>query len=168
MLRRLYYLFPDVDQVKPVIGELVTLNVPKHRMHVMARKDIDIHSLPGASKRQRSGTMHHIVTLGWNINLLLFFIAMLALFIALFSMSWLVVAAAIVVMTATFVGGYLYVTHLPDIDLSAFNNALAHGEVLLMVDVPLREVVAIESYMHHRHFEAYDGGVSWTVDAFGL
>ena len=168
MLRRLYYLFPDTAQVSAVVDELVRLNVPRHRMHAMARKDIDIHSLPGATTRQKSDTMHHIVTLGWSVNLLLFFLALIALLIALFTSSSVVAIVSILIMVVTYVGGYMYATHLPDMDLSDFENALAHGEILLMIDLPLKQVTAIDSYMHHRHFEAYGGGVSWTVDAFGL
>ena len=168
MLRRLFYLFPDVAHTQAVVDELSELNLPRHRMHVVARKNIDIHSLPGASPRQMSGTMHHIVALGWNINLLLFFLGLIALIVGLFAMSPVLVIVSMIVMVATFTGGYMYTTHLPDMDLSVFENALAHGEILLMVDVPLKQVVTIERHMHHRHFEAYDGGISWTAGAFGL
>lgn len=168
MLRRLYYLFPDITQVQTVVDELVGLSVPRHHMHAMARKDIDIHTLPGATARQKSDTMHHIVTFGWNVNLLLFFLAAIVLFSALLASASVVAVVSALIMVSTFVGGYLYATHLPDMDLSEFENALAHGEILLMIDVPLKQVEALEVYMHHRHFEAYDGGVSWAVDAFGL
>ena len=168
MLRRLYYLFPDIDHTQSVVDELVSLNVPRHRMHAMARKNIDLHSLPGATSKQKSDSMHHIVRLVWNVNLLLFFLALIALFAGLYVESTLLAIVSILVMAATFIGGYLYATHLPDMDMSDFENALAHGEILLMVDVPLKQVEAIESHMHHKHFEAYDGGISWTVGAFGL
>ncbi len=168
MLRRLYYLFPDVTHVQMVVEELVKLEVPHHRMHAMARKNIDLRSLPGTTPRQKSDAMHHIVTLGWNINLLLFFLALMALIVGLFDKSPVLVIVPMLVMIATYIGGYLYTTHLPDMDLSDFEDALKHGEILLMVDVPLKKVAEIESYMHRRHYEAYDGGISWTVDAFGL
>lgn len=168
MLRRLYYLFPDVEHTQTVVDELTSLNVPRHRMHVMARSNIDLHSLPGATHRQKSDSMHHIVTLGWNINLLLFFLALTTLIAGLFAESAVLAIISALIMIATFTGGYLYTTHLPGINLSDFENALSHDEILLMVDVPLKLVEAVESHMHHKHFDAYDGGISWTVGAFGL
>ena len=58
--------------------------------------------------------------------------------------------------------------NVPDVHLTEFTDALSHGEVLLMVDVPVDRVAEIEKAVHHRHPEAVVGGVSWAVDAFGI
>ena len=128
MLRRLYYLFPDVAHTQAVVDELAQLNVPRHRMHVVARKNIDIRSLPGATPRQMSDTIHHIATLGWNINLLLFFLALMALVVGVFANSPVLMIVSIIVMVATFTGGYMYTTHMPDMDLSVFENVVPPRE----------------------------------------
>ncbi len=57
---------------------------------------------------------------------------------------------------------------VPDVHLTEFTDALSHGEVLLMVDVPSRRVAEIENFIYHRFPEAVVGGVGWTLDAFGI
>ena len=52
--------------------------------------------------------------------------------------------------------------------LDEFRDAMAHGEILLMVDVPEQQVADIENLVHHHHPEATVGGVSWGTPAFGL
>ena len=71
-------------------------------------------------------------------------------------------------MIATFVAGEYFVVHIPNVHLNEFTNALAHGEILLMVDVPKDSVAQIEHFIHHKYPVAVIGGVSWSVDAFGL
>ena len=56
----------------------------------------------------------------------------------------------------------------PDVQLTEFTNALSHGEMLLMVDVPRHPVANIEDHVHHRHPEASVGGVGWIVYAFDM
>ena len=58
--------------------------------------------------------------------------------------------------------------HVPDVHLTEFTDALSHGEILLMVDVPASRVAEIEDFVHHRYPEAVVGGVSWTVEGFGI
>lgn len=55
----------------------------------------------------------------------------------------------------------------PDVHLTEFTDALAHGEVLLMVDVPGSRVAEVEDFIHQRYPESVVGGVGWTLDAFG-
>jgi len=76
--------------------------------------------------------------------------------------------AAFFVMTVTYFAAEHFVVHVPDVHLTEFTDALAHGEILLMVDVPEKRVAEIESVVRYRHPEAVVGGVSWTVDAFGI
>jgi hypothetical protein len=69
-------------------------------------------------------------------------------------------------MAASFISG-LWSTHLPDATLQEFQDALAHGEILLMVDVATRHVTELEARVHRLHPEAVVGGVSWLPDAPG-
>ena len=93
----------------------------------------------------------------------------LSSFIALLIFSgltwWLLLPLA--VMVANFLAG-LYFTSLPNTHLGEFRDALGHGEVLLMVDVPENQVALVEHRVHHQHPEAAVGGVGWGTQAFGL
>ena len=72
------------------------------------------------------------------------------------------------VMAVTFILGGQFVIHVPNVHLTEFTDALSHGEILLMIDVPINRVAEIEDFVHHKYPEAVVGGVSWSVDAFGL
>lgn len=56
--------------------------------------------------------------------------------------------------------GFLF-TDVHNVHLNEFREALQHGEILLMVDVPVRRVAEIEDLVYHRHPEVTVGGVGW-------
>jgi len=70
-------------------------------------------------------------------------------------------------MVATFLAGLIF-TSVPNTHLGEFQDALAHGEILLMVDVPETEVAKVEQQVHHQHPEVTIGGVGWGTAALGL
>ena len=93
----------------------------------------------------------------------------LCVFIALvltLNWSWWLLTP-VVIMAANFLAGLAF-TSLPNTHLGEFQDALAHGEILLMVDVHETEVAKVEQQVHHRHPEAAIGGVGWGAAAFGL
>ena len=57
---------------------------------------------------------------------------------------------------------------IPNVHLDEFRDALAHGEILLMVDVAQQRVADIEDCVHHNHPETTIGGVGWGTEALGL
>jgi hypothetical protein len=71
-------------------------------------------------------------------------------------------------MAATFALGEWFIDHVPNIYLTEFRDALAHGEILLMVDVPAWRVKEIEDHIHSHHPEAAVGGVGWTLERWGV
>jgi hypothetical protein len=77
-------------------------------------------------------------------------------------------AVALFIMLATFIAGEQFVVHVPNVHLTEFTDALSHGEILLMVDVPKNRVAEIEHFVHHRYPEAVVGGVGWSIDAFDI
>jgi hypothetical protein len=167
MLRRLFFLFPDEKHAQRVVHELVNNNIPKRRIHAITHGGRFI-TLPKATERQKRDTTFRVEKLLWFANLLVFALAFLGLIMALISGEVFWSAAAIFVMLASFIAGELFVVYVPDVHLSEFTDALSHGEILLMVDVPKKQVAEVEHYVHRRHPEACVGGVGWTLDAFGI
>jgi len=167
MLRRLFFLFPDEDHAQRVVNHLVFLNISERNIHAISR-GVPLKTLPEATKRQKNDTAFRVESFLWNANLLLFVFALMAFFITLVMVELYWMLAALFVMTVTFFAAEHFVVHVPDVHLTEFTDALAHGEVLLMVDVPAKRVAEIESVVRYRHPEAVVGGVSWTVDAFGI
>ena len=167
MLRRLFFLFPDEPHAQSVVDELLSRDIPERRIHAVAR-NIELKTLPQATRRQRNDTAFLIERLLWSANLVLFAIALGAFAYELVAGNYGWSLLPLAVMAATFIAGEQFVVHVPNVHITEFNDALSHGEILLMIDVPYSRVAEIEDFIHHKHPEAAVGGVSWAVEAFGL
>ena len=167
MKRRLYFLFPRVSQTERVVAELSQNNIARHHMHVVAREDIALGTLPASTRRQRRDVEKSLERVAWDGNLGLFFVAALALVAAVIGGIMPLILAMAAVMIVTFLLGLRF-TRIPNVHLDEFRDAIAHGEILLMVDVPPWQVRTVEDRVHKHHPEAVVGGVGWAVEAFGL
>ncbi len=159
--RRLYFLFPDTEHTARVVDELVQQGVARSEMHVVASPGIDTTMLPRmdpTTARQVSGQTEKRY---WTANLILFFIALtgFAFFLLVGAMVPAVVSG--IVLVTSFLAGFLFVSRVPDVHLDEFTEALKHGEILLIVDVPKKRVAEIEDRVHRLHPEAVVGGVGW-------
>jgi hypothetical protein len=166
MKRRLYFLLPDVTHARSVVSELLTTGVTTDHVHAHAKPGVDLQDLPQASGRQRKDFSARLETVLWDGNLIVFFAALLALVVMAYlqiTWYWLLLPAA--VMLATFILGEEFTRRVPDVHLSEFQDALRHGEILLMIDVPVTDVEHVEALVTRQHPEAVTGGVSWHVDA---
>ena len=167
MLRRLYFLFPDEKHAQCVADSLIIRKIPKHSMHAIAQ-GVKLTTLPEATERQKNDTVTHVERFLWSANLLLFVMALIMLLVSMATAEWLWSGTYIVLMLITFAAGKLFIEHVPNDHLTEFTSALSHGEILLMVDVPIYRVTEIVNYVEHHHPEATLDGTSWTMDAFGI
>ncbi len=168
MNRRLYFLLPDPSHARAVVDELVREGIPAGQIHALGNRQTSLEGLPTASLRQTNDAASHVETYLWNANLLSFFIALSVLLIMLATTGWsLWLLAPAALMLANFLAGWRF-TKLPNTHLAEFRDALAHGEILLMVDVTEKRVADIEAQVHRHHPEATAGGVSWGTPVFGL
>jgi hypothetical protein len=166
MNRRLYFLLPDVTHARSVVTELLTAGVTTDHVHALSRPAVDLQDLPQASGRQRNDFSARLETVLWNGNLLVFFSALLVMVaLAYLQVAWYWLLLPAAVMLTTFLLGEEFTRRIPDVHLSEFRDALRHGEILLMVDVPASKVEHVESVVHKHHPEAVTGGVGWHVDA---
>jgi len=168
MKRRLYFLFPDPESARVAVTDLVANGVDRQHMHALARPGIDIGNLPPATARQHRDLLGRLERQAWNGNLLLFALAIAGLIASAVFGSMIGVVVAVIVMLASFAGGAWVAGFVPDIHLDGFRTAIAHGEIVLMVDVSRDCVEDIEELMRRRHPEALDSGSGWTPDAFGV
>jgi hypothetical protein len=167
MLRRLFFLFPQVDKTRQAVEDLATSGIGERHIHAIGR-GVELTGLPEATERQKNDTTFLLEWFVWNTNLTVFVTAVAALISGLVLGHALMILLSLLVMLLTFIAGEQIAVRVPNVHLTEFTDALRHGEVLLMVDVPGYRVAEIETYMHRRHPESVPGGVSWTVDAFGL
>ena len=166
--RRLYFAIPDETQAAQVVNDLETAGVGVQHIHAIAGRGATLTRLPLATERQRQDAGSRLERLAWSGNLALFFLGAVGLITSLAWSSLLGGALSIALMLLTLAGGTLFALRVPDTHLDEFRGVLAHGEVLLMVDVPKRRVAEIEELLYRRHPEATPGGVGWTIEALGI
>jgi hypothetical protein len=143
------------------LGELMDSGI-EMRLHVKAGAGIDRSSLPSKLQDIHKDTEHIVERILWNINLGIFFLGLPVLVLAVI-MGWNSIAiVTLAIMVTSFVIGLIDTT-LPDVELSDFDNALSHREILLMIDTRSSNVKPIGDMMHRLHPEAVVGGTSWHI-----
>ena len=167
MFRRVYFLSPGVEQAQSVVGELEQAGVERGQIHSIAREDMDISSLPPATKEQKRDKVWLVDRLFWAGDLMVFALALLALVMTIYWGAYLWAALAFVVMAIAFVLGEIFATKVPHVHLSEVKGALARGEILLMVDIPKQRVHEINKMISQHHPEIDRGAVGWTIEALG-
>ena len=168
MYRRLYFLVPGRTQALSVIEDLTRQGIKLDHIHTLADKRTRTDGLPQASQRQENDAGGRLEKILWNGNLISFALAFGCLIFLLITQNlnwWLLLPTS--VMAVNFVAGLKF-SNMPSTHLGEFRDALAHGEILLLVDVPENRVSDIERSVHRHHPEAAIGGVSWGTEAFGL
>jgi len=168
MHRRLYFLVPGRSHALSVIEDLARQGINPERIHALADKRTRKDGLPQASTRQKNDAGGRLEKVLWNSNLISFALAFGCLIFLLITRNlnwWLLLPAG--VMTVNFIAGLKF-SNLPGTHLGEFRDALAHGEILLLVDVPENRVSEIERSVHRHHPETAIGGVGWGTEAFGL
>ena len=168
MDRRLYFLIPDRQHALSVVDELVEQGIDRKHIHALGDPRTRLDGLPTASFRQKSDSAKRIEKTCWNINMASFALALIALIVlpAVYGLSWWLLAPA-----AIMIGNFMFGLHLTSISktrLGEFRDALAHGEILLLVDVPEAQVADVETNIHQQHPDAAIGGAGWGTQAFGL
>jgi hypothetical protein len=169
MKRRLYFLLPDTGHTHAVVNNLKESGIDTGAMHTLSKQGIDLSSLPVATSRQRTDFGARLETILWDGNLAIFFIALVALItIAYTGLAWFWLLLPAAVMLVTFVTGFVFTSKVPNVHLSEFRDAMRHGEILLMVDVPVWKVAHVEALVYKHHPEAVAGGVGWHIDALHI
>jgi len=168
MYRRLFFLFPSRKQTHQAVLQLEALGVNETDIHTFATDQELLTDLPPATDRQKRGLDVRLEKIGWEANLILFFIAVAGFVSALLygSLAW--AALALAVMATTFTAGYVFATRIPKMHINDFRDALRHHEILLSVDVLPQQVAATGKLLHTGHPEVVDGGVGWSLHRFGL
>lgn len=164
MLRRLYFILPDAASLSATLNDLRATGIDAGHLRVAARHPGRLRIEGVQIQDARNDRGEWLERSLWNTNLAVFAAAALAFIVLLASQGltlWLLLPAA--VMAATF-GAGLRFTQVPNTHLREFTDALTHGELLLMADVPPARVAEIEALVQRRHPDAVIGGVGWSSD----
>lgn len=168
MLRRLYFVLPDEEHAEAVVADLEQAGIARANLHALARPDHGLERLPRATPRQQHDALGRIERGIWIGLLALFAVALAGLALSLYAARPAGAAVAVAVIIASLAVGVRYALRVPEVHLDEFRGALAHGEIVLMVDVPPKRVAEVEARVGAHHPEAVAGGVGWTVARLGV
>lgn len=151
MERRLYLLIPDRARALAVVDDLVQHGIGIDRMFAMGDRQTRMDGLPGATDCNPRALATPLQQVIWNANTVSFAIAVIATVLApLFvGLSWWLLLP-IVVMNVNFMTG-LYLNSTGNEELEQFREALAQGEIMLAVDVPVASALDIEREIRQLH-----------------
>ena len=168
-MRRLYFLVSDVQSGKKVVDELLLAHVEWKHIHVLAKRGTPLEDLPEASFWQKSDiipAMLRGVPMGGATGIL-------CGLVALAIEPHLVVAGGAVLLggalagvgVGTWLGGMVGL-NVGNTRLKAFEAAINHGELLVIVDVPRMRVEEITERVKKAHPDAEPEGTEPRVPAF--
>jgi hypothetical protein len=167
-MKRLYFMLPDRESCKKVIAELKNAGIPERHLHVVASLAVPLDDLPEATVLQKSELTHGIekgIALGGAAGLLG------GMLVVAFPPAGLVVGGA-ALLTAVTAGGAgfgalamgLISKDIHSKKLAAFETDIARGRILLMVDVPKKDVEQWKQLILAHHPEAEIGVTALPAD----
>ena len=168
MLRRLYFVLPDIETAKTVERELLLARVEDRRMHFLARDGLNLGELPEASLAQKSDLLHGM-WIGFIAGSSAGAIAGAGAYLYFgLNPSQAGVVALLALLGASigvWISGIIGAS-IPNIRLKRFAETLKEGHVLLMVDVRPGHIDEVREIIIRNHPDAEDHGLEATVPAF--
>ena len=168
-MRRLYFLIPSVESAHQIVNELLLARIHSENIHVVAREGTKLGDLPEASFAQTSDlvpAMERGVALGGATGVLAGLVAVT------FPPAGLVLGGGamlgIALMGAgvgAWVSGMIGI-NVENRQIHEFEQAIANGELLMMVDVPKSRADEITEMVRRHHPEAEVEGTEPTIPAF--
>lgn len=159
-MRRLFFLVPNISSCQTIVSELKGSGIPERHLHVIASVEQALDDLPEANILQKTELIHGIekgAGLGGTAGILGGLLAMA------FPPAGLVLGGGALLAGAVAGAGFgavvsaLMSSHEHNHDLFAFQQAIEAGEILLMVDVPKKQVVQTREMIISHHPEAKIG-----------
>ena len=161
VMKRLYFMLPDTESCKNVVAELKNAGIPERHLHVVASLAVPLEDLPEANLLHKTELAHGIergIALGGAAGLLG------GMLVVTFPPAGLVVGGA-ALLTAVTAGGAgfgalamgLISKDIHSKKLAAFERDIAHGRILLIVDVPKKDVEQWKQLIIEHHPEAEIG-----------
>ncbi|BAW80720.1 hypothetical conserved protein [Candidatus Nitrosoglobus terrae] len=169
-MRRLYFLIPNVENARKVVDKLLLARVEERHMHAVAKEGIPMEGLPEA-RFIDTGDLIPALARGGAIGAVT---GAVTGFVAVyFSRHEIILDINTVVLVAAlagvFVGGLaasIIGMDTPNSRITRFKQAIAEGQILMMVDVPKNKVDIISDLMKSDHIKIESQGTEPTIPAF--
>jgi hypothetical protein len=144
-MKRLYFLLPNVETTRAVVAELREGGIAEDQIHAVASSRIPLEGLPEATVLQTSELRHGLeagLSVGGIAGLLGGLLAIA------FPPAGLILGGEALILTvlagagAGAVVSALVAKDMPNQEIESYNDAIARGQILLIVDVQRAEMSA--------------------------
>jgi uncharacterized membrane protein len=168
-MRRIYFLTPDVASAKAIVNDLLLARIEERHIHVLASATTPLEDLPEAKLAQSSDLIPSLergAAAGGLTGLLAGVLAVS------FPPAGMVLGGGALLGIALFGAGFgawmssMVGVGIPNSRLAQFEDAIAKGELLLMIDVPRQRVEEIEAVVRRHHPEAELEGLEPNIPEF--
>ncbi len=169
MKRRIYWLLPDPASARRAMHDLVQARVDAAHIHFAGAEGIDMTGLHAANALQTSDVVHAAgsgLVIGGGVGTAIGLVAALLFPVVGDAPEWetagllAVLGGAVGAWSASMIG-----ISIPSPRLARFDDAIGHGQILLMVDLPPARVQAVEALLSSSHPEARFEGEERLVPA---
>jgi pimeloyl-ACP methyl ester carboxylesterase len=170
MLRRLYWLLPDLKSARAAMDDLLLGGIDWRHMHFVAREGVDTSGLHVANVLQTSDFVRSAergLIIGASVGGLLGALVAVLYPDAGDDPQWGM--AVMVAISGAFFGPWassMIGVSTPSERLKRFAPQIEQGRILLMVDVPLWRVEQIEARLRALHPDAHSAGSEPEIPAF--
>lgn len=169
MRHRLYYMLPDVPSARSLLDALLLARIEERYMHFYAKDGTLLPDMPEASFVQKTDLIHGLesgMLIGAGAGLVG------GILLVMFPPEGLhlqMIAILIAAVCGAVFGGWasgMVAAAIPNSRLKSFAAGIEKGQVLLIVDVPLRRVRQIEELVAQRHPAVKFGGEEPHIPVF--
>ena len=169
MRSRLYFLLPDIASARQTANDLLLARIEDRHMHFLAPRGTDLGELHEANFLYKTDLVH-----GAGVGLVVGGFGGLLLGVFVFLMppegvTLQLVTILITTVVSAAVGAWIASvagTAVPNSRLKIFQDDIAHGKILLMVDVPSRRTEWLRELILKRHPEASVSNIESSTLAF--
>jgi len=169
MRRRLYYMLPNVQAARAELDELLLARIEERHIRFLAKEGTLPDDCPGCSFLVKTDLIHGAqlgVIIGGVVGLLA------GIFLVMFPPEGLTMRTAAILLVA--LGGAVFgawasgmnAAAVPNKKLEQYAARIEQGQVLMMVDVPVRRMKEIEEMIARRHPDFKFGGEEPPMLAF--
>jgi hypothetical protein len=168
-MRRIYFLVPDVPTARRIVDELLLARIEERHLHVLAKRGTPLEDLPEASLLQKSDFVPAVqrgLALGGATGILAGLVALTL------PGAPLVIAGGVLLATSlagagvgAWLGGMVGM-NVGNTRIQQFAEAIEHGSLLVMADVPHDRVEEIEERVRAHLPGVEIGGTEPRIPAF--
>lgn len=168
-IKRIYFIVPDRDMARAIVNELLVARVEERHIHILAKRGTDLQELPEASILQKSDFVPAVqrgLALGGAVGTLAGLVG-----IAVAPAAAVIAGGVILASSLAGAGVGAWISGMVGLNVGntrhkQFEDAIEHGALLMMIDVPVSRVEEVEDLIKSHHPEAELEGTEPRIPAF--